>query len=71
MKTLIQKIHFQEHQSFACRSYKTPEFETNWHKHEECELIVITEGHGTVMMGDFVGEYKTGDVYFMAGNLPH
>ena len=71
MKTLIQKIHFEEHQSFACRTYKTPEFETNWHKHEECELIVITEGHGTVMMGDFVGEYKTGDVYFMAGNLPH
>ena len=22
-------------------------------------------------MGDFVGEYKTGDAYFMAGNLPH
>lgn len=71
MKTLIQKIHLEEQQSFACRSYKTPEFETNWHKHEECELIVITEGHGTVMMGDFVGEYKTGDVYFMPGNLPH
>ncbi len=71
MKTLIQKIHLEEQQSFACRSYKTPEFETNWHKHEECELIIITEGHGSVMMGDFVGEYKTGDVYFMAGNLPH
>jgi AraC-like DNA-binding protein len=71
MKTLIQKIHLEEQQSFACRSYKTPEFETNWHKHEECELIVITEGHGTVMMGDYIGGYKTGDIYFMGGNLPH
>ena len=71
MKTLIQKIHIEEHQSFACNIYRTPTFETNWHKHEEAELIVITEGHGTAMIGDYVGEYRTGDVYFLAGNLPH
>jgi len=29
------------------RRYRTPDFETNWHKHEECELIVIEgAGHG-------------------------
>ena len=71
MKTLIQKIHLEEYQSFACRSYRTPNFETNWHKHEEFELILIAEGHGTAMIGDFIGEYKTGDIYFIAGNLPH
>lgn len=71
MKTLLQRIHLEEQESFACRSYKTPSFETNWHKHEEAELILITEGHGTVMMGDYIGEYKSGDIYFMAGNLPH
>ncbi|MDZ4792822.1 MAG: AraC family transcriptional regulator [Bacteroidota bacterium] len=71
MKTLIQKIHLEEHHSFAYHNYITPQFETNWHKHEECELIMITEGHGTVMMGDFIGGYKSGDIYFMAGNLPH
>jgi AraC-like DNA-binding protein len=71
MKTLIQKIHIEEQHSFACNIYRTPKFETNWHKHEEAELIVITEGHGTAMIGDYVGEYKTGDVYFLAGNLPH
>ena len=71
MKTLIQKIHLEEHQSFACRSYRTPNFETNWHKHEEFELILLNEGHGTAMIGDYIGEYKAGDVYFIAGNLPH
>jgi len=71
MKTLIQKIHVEEQYSFACRRYRTPDFETNWHKHEECELILITEGHGTAMIGDFVGEYKTGDIYFIASNIPH
>ena len=71
MKTLIQKIYLEEHQSFACRSYRTPNFETNWHKHEEFELILIREGHGTAMIGDYIGEFKPGDIYFIAGNLPH
>ncbi|MEO7312232.1 MAG: AraC family transcriptional regulator [Chitinophagaceae bacterium] len=71
MKALIQKIHVEENQSFACRTYRTPQFETNWHKHEECELLIITEGHGTALVGDYVGEYKRGDIFFLAGNLPH
>jgi len=71
MKTLIQKIYLDEHQSFACRRYRTPNFETNWHKHEEFELILIKEGHGTAMIGDYIGEFKAGDIYFIAGNLPH
>jgi AraC-like DNA-binding protein/quercetin dioxygenase-like cupin family protein len=71
MKTLIQKIHVEEEQSFACRSYTTPNFETNWHKHEEFELIVITSGSGTVMVGDYVGEYMPNDAFFIAGNIPH
>ena len=71
MKTLIQKIHIEAQHSYACRKYRTPDFETSWHKHEEYELILITEGHGTALIGDYVGDYKTGDIYFIAGNLPH
>ena len=71
MRTLIQKIHVEEQNSFACRRYRTPDFETSWHKHEECELILITEGNGTAMIGDFVGEYKTGDIYFIGSDIPH
>ncbi|MFY7965354.1 MAG: AraC family transcriptional regulator [Chitinophagaceae bacterium] len=71
MKTILQKVYIEEQHSFACRTYRTPNFETNWHKHEEVEIIVITEGQGTVMIGDYVGEYKIGDVFFIAGNLPH
>ena len=71
MKTLIQKIHIEEQNSFACRTYRTPHFETNWHKHEEYELILITEGHGTALVGDYVGEYKTGDIFLLGSNLPH
>lgn len=71
MKTLIQKIHVEEHHSFACRTYKTPDFETAWHKHLECELILIREGNGTALIGDWIGEYAAGDVFFLSPNLPH
>jgi AraC-like DNA-binding protein/quercetin dioxygenase-like cupin family protein len=71
MKTILQKVYVEENHSFACRTYQTPNFETNWHKHEEVEIIVITEGQGTVMIGDYVGEYKVDDVFFIASNLPH
>ncbi len=71
MQTIIQKILVEEHHSFACRHYKTPIFETSWHKHEEVEIILITEGLGTALIGDFIGEYKVGDVFFISSNLPH
>jgi len=71
MKTLIQKIYVEEQHSFACRTYRTPQFETNWHKHEEYELILITEGHGTALIGDYVGDYKPGDIFLLASGLPH
>jgi len=71
MKTLIQKIHVEEKYSFACRTYRTPTFETAWHRHPECELIVITEGNGTALIGDYIGDYKQGDVFFLGSDLPH
>ena len=64
MKTLIQKIYVEDSNSFACRTYRTPDFETNWHKHVECELILITEGHGTALIGDHVGNYAENDIFF-------
>ncbi len=71
MQPLIQKILIEEQNSFACRRYRTPTFETNWHRHDEYELILITEGSGTALIGDYVGEYTVGDIFFLTSNLPH
>ena len=71
MKTILQKITNDASQSFACRVYQTPQFETNWHKHVEYELILIQKGHGTAMIGDYVCDYSVNDLFFIAGNLPH
>lgn len=71
MKTLLQKVILEDNHSFACRYYTTPNFETTWHLHEEVEIIVITKGYGTVMIGDYVSPYNPLDVYFIASNIPH
>ena len=71
MQPLIQKILIEEQNSFACRIYRTPIFETNWHQHDEYELILITEGNGTALIGDYIGDYNVGDIFFMTSNLPH
>ena len=71
MKELIQKLPLNDNSSFVCRTYKTPHFETPWHHHIEYELVLITEGNGNILVGDYVGDYEEGDVFFLGSNLPH
>lgn len=71
MKTLIQKLPLAKESSFIAQTYETPYFETPYHQHDEYELMVIKKGHGTAFVGDYIGEYKEGDVYLHGSNLPH
>lgn len=71
MKTLIQKLPLDHQSSFVARTYRTPFFETPWHQHREIELLLVTEGGGTALIGDSLGEYHPGDVYLLGENLPH
>jgi AraC-like DNA-binding protein len=71
MKPLIEKLPLSEDTSFVARTYRTPQFEVPWHQHIEYELILFTEGEGASFIGNYVGEFKTGDVFFLGSNLPH
>lgn len=71
MKPLIQKIPLHESHSFMARTFRTPDFEVGWHQHIEYELILFTEGAGLSFVGNHVGEFETGDIYFLGANLPH
>lgn len=71
MKPHLQKLPLDESTSFVARTYRTPDFEVGWHQHVECELILFTEGTGLSFIGNHVGEFETGDIYFLASNLPH
>lgn len=71
MKPLIEKLHLARNTSFVAKTYRTPQFEVPWHQHVEYELILFTEGEGTSFIGNYIGEFKTGDVFFIGSNLPH
>jgi AraC-like DNA-binding protein len=71
MKPLIQKLPVDSSCSFVARTYTTPHFETPWHQHVEYELVLENLGQGTAFVGDFIGEYQPGDVFFLGKNLPH
>ncbi|MFK7901496.1 MAG: helix-turn-helix domain-containing protein [Nitratireductor sp.] len=42
-----------------------------WHAHEEYELHLIVETRGKAFVGDYIGEFKPGDLYLTGPNLPH
>jgi AraC-like DNA-binding protein len=71
MKPLIQKLPLNEDFSFVAKTFRTPHFEVGWHQHIEYELILFTEGSGISFIGNYVGEFETGDIYLLGSNLPH
>jgi AraC-like DNA-binding protein len=71
LKPIIQKLPLTENSSFVSRTYRTPNFEVPWHHHLEFELILFTEGSGMSFVGNYVGGFETGDIFFLAKNLPH
>lgn len=71
MKPLVQKLPLTADTSFIAQTFRTPHFEVGWHQHIEYELILFTEGSGMSFIGNQVGEFDTGDIYFLGSNLPH
>ncbi len=58
-----RSIRFLEHgfPSELCR----------WHAHEEYELHLIVETRGKAFIGDYIGDFKAGDLFMTGPNLPH
>jgi AraC-like DNA-binding protein len=71
MKPLVEKLPLSQNTSFVARTYRTPHFEVPWHQHIEYELILFLEGEGTAFIGNYIGEFRTDDVFFLGSNLPH
>jgi AraC-like DNA-binding protein/quercetin dioxygenase-like cupin family protein len=71
MKPIIEKLPVAENRSFVAATHATPKFEVPWHQHIEYELILFTQGEGTSYVGNYIGSFKTGDIFFLGSNLPH
>ncbi len=42
-----------------------------WHSHEEYELHLVVETRGKAFVGDYIGDFKAGDLFMTGPNLPH
>jgi len=42
-----------------------------WHAHEEYELHLLVETRGKSFIGDYIGDFKPGDLFLVGPNLPH
>lgn len=71
MKTIVEHLPLSDDTSFVARTHRTPKFEVPWHQHVEYELILFTEGAGLSFIGNYVGEFDVGDIFFLGANLPH
>jgi AraC-like DNA-binding protein len=71
MKPITEKLPLSDNTSFVARTHRTPHFEVSWHQHAEYELILFTEGVGLSFIGNYVGEFEVGDIFFLGANLPH
>ncbi len=71
MKAFVQKLPRKEFKSFVSTTFSTPLFETPWHRHVENEILYIQKGYGTAIIGDFVGEFSEGDLFYIGSNAPH
>ncbi len=71
MKPIIEHLPLSDDTSFVARTHRTPNFEMPWHQHIEYEIILFTEGAGLSFIGNYVGEFEAGDIFFLGANLPH
>lgn len=70
-RPIIQKLPLESEHSFIAKTFRTPYFETPWHQHIEFEIALFREGHGMSFVGNYVGEFKVGDVFLIGSNVPH
>jgi len=71
MKPITEKLPLSDNTSFVAQTHRTPNFEMSWHQHTEYELILFTEGVGLSFIGNYVGEFEVGDIFFLGANLAH
>ena len=65
------EISQQSAQSIRYLEHGWPSDLCRWHAHQNYELHLITANTGTAIIGDYIGEFKTGDLFLIGPMLPH
>jgi AraC-like DNA-binding protein/mannose-6-phosphate isomerase-like protein (cupin superfamily) len=56
---------------FVVKEIIRPAFATDFHFHDECQLVYIRSGAGTRIVGDSIEHFEAGDLTFVGPRVPH
>ncbi|PWJ43749.1 AraC family transcriptional regulator [Sediminitomix flava] len=71
MKPLPFKVPKNTKESFRVQEDSGKHLYDTLHQHKEWQVMSIEEGEGTVIVGDYLGEFKVGDLFVIGENMPH
>ncbi len=71
MKVHLEHVRATEDAPLVARRFAGKRFDHPFHQHPEVELTWISEGAGTLLVGDHVGFFETGDLCLIGENMPH
>jgi AraC-like DNA-binding protein len=71
MEPDLEVVQIRPGESFAAWSHGYPYRTVRWHFHPEYELHQVVATAGRYFVGDFIGEFKPGNLVLTGPNLPH
>lgn len=71
MRASLEKVALRPGESFVCREFRLPRFDSPFHFHPECELTLVAASHGLRFVGDSIERFEAGDLVLLGSNLPH
>lgn len=71
MKVLPFKIPKTKEESLIYQEDFEKVFYDKLHQHEEIQISLIVSGEGSLIVGDSINHYKSGDILVIGGNVPH
>ncbi len=71
MKVVDFKVPKVKKEAFRFQEDHRRFFYDQLHQHPEIQIMLITEGEGTLIAGDYVGRFTSGDLFVIGSGLPH
>lgn len=71
MKVVPFTIPVAGEHSVIIQEDKLPHFYNHLHRHKETQITWILQGQGTLLVGDYMQRFQSGDIFIIGANQPH
>ncbi len=71
MKPVLFRFAFTDKELMRFEADNLPHFYDKLHLHPELQITLILKSEGTFIAGDYIGNFKPGDIFIIGSNLPH